>query len=117
MPVMSPKPFVPCFTAIEDGTVEQAGSIVNDRWNNAGTASLKALAKAVLESRSTWNTARNKAGTIEQKSVPLNTGACNGLLDYDSRQERFGERAAIYEYDGGLPREEAEKAALKDVLN
>jgi TubC N-terminal docking domain len=31
-------------------------------------------------------------------------------------QELWGERAAIMEYDGGLPRERAEAEALKDVL-
>jgi hypothetical protein len=38
-----------------------------------------------------------------------------GRLDADDR-ERFEERAAIVEYEGGLPREEAESYALLDVL-
>ena len=32
------------------------------------------------------------------------------------RREAFEERAAIVEYDAGLPREEAERRALLDVL-
>jgi len=36
-------------------------------------------------------------------------------LDEDER-DRFEERAAIMEYDGGLPRAEAEQLALEDVM-
>ena len=32
-------------------------------------------------------------------------------------RERYEERAAIMEFDGGLPRAEAEKLALQDVLS
>jgi hypothetical protein len=34
----------------------------------------------------------------------------------EEQREDFEERAAIMEYDGGLPREEAEKLALKIVI-
>jgi adenosine deaminase len=33
--------------------------------------------------------------------------------NYDQEQEEFEERAAIMEYDGGMDRDEAEKAALQ----
>ena len=39
------------------------------------------------------------------------------MLKTESLQEDFEERAAIMEYDGGLSREEAERAALAQVLN
>lgn len=32
------------------------------------------------------------------------------------QRERFEERAAIYEFDGGLPRAEAERQAWKEVM-
>lgn len=35
----------------------------------------------------------------------------------DDEKERYEERAAIMEFDGGLPRAEAEKLALQDVLS
>jgi len=38
-----------------------------------------------------------------------------GGLSEDERTE-FEERAAILEYDGGLPKEEAERLALKEIL-
>lgn len=31
--------------------------------------------------------------------------------------EKFEERAAIYEYDGGYSRQDAERLALNDVIN
>ncbi len=34
----------------------------------------------------------------------------------EDQREHFNERAAIMEFDGGLPRLEAEKLALQDVL-
>ena len=34
----------------------------------------------------------------------------------EDQREHFNERAAIMEFDGGLPRREAEKLALQDVL-
>jgi len=33
-----------------------------------------------------------------------------------NRQEEYEERAAIMEYDGNLPREEAERLAKEDVM-
>lgn len=53
-------------------------------------------------------------------------GASNGsngsavsasMLKTESLREDFEERAAIMEYDGGLSRDEAERAALAQVLN
>ena len=35
----------------------------------------------------------------------------------DDEKEHYEERAAIMEFDGGLPRAEAEKLALQDVLS
>lgn len=57
---------------------------------------------------------------FSQKSAPTN--GCNGservghLRDSESLREAFEERAAIMEFDGGLSREEAEAAALDDLL-
>jgi hypothetical protein len=48
-------------------------------------------------------------------SVPSekrNEGKCD---ESEARAEAFEERAAIMEFDGGLSREEAEQAALRDV--
>lgn len=37
-------------------------------------------------------------------------------LDDEAEREAFEERAAVFEYDGGLPRREAERLALAAVL-
>lgn len=37
-------------------------------------------------------------------------------LDDEAAREDFEERAAVFEYDGGLPRREAERLALDAVL-
>jgi len=37
-------------------------------------------------------------------------------LDDEAEREAFEERAAIFEFDGGLPRREAERQALAAVL-
>lgn len=41
------------------------------------------------------------------------------VFDYlsESLKELFEERAAIREFDAGMPREEAEKQAMEDVEN
>jgi hypothetical protein len=39
----------------------------------------------------------------------------DGSFDPDDAYEWFAERAAIRQYDGGLPRERAEAAALADT--
>lgn len=37
------------------------------------------------------------------------------LLDAEARREAFEERAAVMEYDGGLSREDAERAAIESI--
>jgi hypothetical protein len=45
------------------------------------------------------------------------SAAPNRRLETESLQEEFEERAAIMEFDGGLSRDEAERAAWALVLN
>ena len=100
--------------------MEQTGSQWNSPWNRGGTLSLKALANKVLE----MNNKGNNPGTGALKSVPHpeqlvpfpgTNPKSNHTLQYDALSYAFEERAAIMEYDGGLPRKEAERLARIDV--
>lgn len=53
-----------------------------------------------------------RARTVPRLAIPR---ACVLRLVPKERLEEFEERAAIREYDGGLPRGEAERAALRDL--
>ena len=48
------------------------------------------------------------------KSLVYNRITFDQLTDLE--KEQFEERAAIMEYDGGLPRNLAEKRAFKDII-
>lgn len=50
--------------------------------------------------------------------VPLNPDIAKWAASLDDNaREFFNERAGIREYEGGLPREEAELEAMNDVLH
>ena len=48
-------------------------------------------------------------------TFPTQNTKCRGVDDEENLKEAFEERAAIMEFDGGLPREEAERLAYKIV--
>ncbi len=56
----------------------------------------------------------NAAGH-RQKANP-ETGLAKAVRDAEDCQVYFEERAAICEYDGGLPRDEAERLAFEDTV-
>ena len=117
MIVPSHPPTVPLFHSLESGTVEHEPNQRNERWNTSGTASLKALAHKVLERNKEWN----KPGTEALKPVPplpQSASACGTSIQAVEQSAfcyELEERAAIMEYDGGLPREEAERMARVDI--
>jgi len=94
---------------IGDGTVGQTNSERDNRRDNDGTFSLKALANQRLER----DPARDKLGTEASRScpMPLNLVGRALPLEIDS-----AERAAICEFDGGMPREWAEGFAKLQSL-
>jgi hypothetical protein len=48
---------------------------------------------------------------------PLDADVAQAVAQFDEAdREAFEERAAIFEYDGGLSRREAERCALREVL-
>jgi hypothetical protein len=50
--------------------------------------------------------------------IPLDPDIARWAASLDANaREFFNERAGIREYDGGLPREEAELEAMNDVLH
>jgi hypothetical protein len=59
---------------------------------------------------------RRRAASIEETDSAKFGSHCLESLSEDER-EAFEERAAIMEFDGGLTRNEAEQAALRDVLS
>jgi hypothetical protein len=65
-------------------------------------------------------TARKRSKRLRARFLTLGYGiALKELIAGLSEAERyqFEERAAIMEYDGGLSREKAERAALREVFN
>lgn len=48
-------------------------------------------------------------------TFPTQNTKCRGVDDEENLKEAFEERAAIMEFDGGLPREEAERLAYEIV--
>jgi len=56
--------------------------------------------------------------TESRYPVPLNPDIARWAASLDDNaREFFNERAGIREYEGGLPREEAELEAMNDVLH
>ena len=54
---------------------------------------------------------------IRHFSDTLNAGIQSALASLSKKErEEYEERAAIMEYDGGLPRAEAERMALERIL-
>ena len=64
-------------------------------------------------------TARKRSRELRERFITLDHGvALEELIAGLTEAERglFEERAGILEHDGGLPKEEAEKTALREVL-
>ena len=85
------------------------------------TISLKALARRVLERNRQRNHKEthlkidgNFKGENDSKSFPVISTGIEGLTE--TEKEDFEERAAIMEFDGNIPREEAETKALERIL-
>lgn len=58
----------------------------------------------------------DKAGDGARYVQPLDADVAHAVTHLDEGdREAFEERAAIFEYDGGLPRREAERRALAAV--
>ncbi|WP_027794284.1 hypothetical protein [Paraburkholderia acidipaludis] len=54
--------------------------------------------------------------TRDDESTPTDPAVAARVAEYDEdAREWFVERAAIREFDGGLPRPEAERLALEDT--
>lgn len=52
----------------------------------------------------------------DDESTPIDPAVAARIAEYDEdTREWFAERAAIREFDGGLPRPEAERLALEDT--
>lgn len=64
-----------------------------------------------------WERAKTiKSGcSHDSRSSHTQTVKAVGLLNDENLKEAFEERAAIMEYEGGLPREEAERLAYEIV--
>lgn len=100
---------IPCPTVPHpcDGTVGQRRLISIPCGTHSGTMSLKTLADKVL-SRDKVGT---KLGTDFSKAETKNL-----FLVPQHLQKQYEERAAIMEFDGGLSRGQAEKAAYDDIM-
>lgn len=68
-------------------------------------------------SHAVWERAKPiKSGcSHDSRSSHTQTVKAVGLPDDESLKEAFEERAAIMEFDGGLPRQEAERLARKII--
>jgi hypothetical protein len=113
---MENKPYlsdVSLFHSLGSETVKQ-GDMRNNLINKDETKSLKALAEAALER----NKVRNKDETNIKLTVssfhPAETRAPNTNLGVYI--ELYEERAAIYEYEGGMDKVKAEWKAMNDVI-
>jgi protein subunit release factor A len=97
--------FVSLFHSLGNETVKQDINIRNNIRNNNETLSLKELALKALER----NKLRNKTETNEEKFVSHSEFSETEIQKIKLElQEIFDERAAIMEYDRGIPRDEAE---------
>lgn len=77
-----------------------------------GTIGLKALATAILQRDTSWDS----GGTSLQKSVPIIkpiVGQFPMHWDASDWQEYYDERAGVAEHCSGMPREKAEKQAYE----
>ena len=85
------------------------------------TISLKALARRVLERNQQRNHKEtqlkingNFKGENDSKSFLAASTGIEGLTE--TEKEDYEERAAIMEFDGNMPRKEAERKALERIL-
>ncbi len=101
---------VPPFHALGNGTVEHGREGGNVTRNEHGTISLKALADKVLTRNKEWNkagtTAKNDGTTMEQQISFVEQNPLEVTTAYE-----LEERAAIIEYEAGIPSEWAEAFA------
>lgn len=102
---------VSAFHSLRDETVKQTVGFGNTARNAGETLSLKTLALLVLER----NRQQNKGETRQETDVSAAT-AHETNLDVTDYAEWYEERAAIYEYDGGYSRSEAEAFAIQNTL-
>lgn len=101
---------VSVFHSLGDETVKQGNVWRNTERNTHETKSLRTLALLALER----NSSRNKRKTDSNHLVSVVCGSETKLLQPDDA-DFFEERAAIFEYDGGLSRAEAERLAYDFV--
>lgn len=101
---------VSVFHSLGNETVKQGNVLRNAERNTHETKSLRTLALLTLER----NSSRNKHEIDSNHLVLVMCGSETKLLQPDDA-DFFEERAAIFEYDGGLSRAEAEKLAYNFV--
>ena len=72
---------------------------------------------SALATLATTATERTKSGNLSQKSQLSQQGGCEKLTgdNFIDLRDAFEERAAIMEYDGGMSRADAERAAALDT--
>jgi hypothetical protein len=101
---------VSVFHSLGGETVKQGSGLRNTERNTRETKSLKAFALLALGR----NNNRNKCETETNYLVSVVCGSETKLLPPDEGYT-YEERAAIFEYDGGLSRAEAERLAYDFV--
>lgn len=62
-----------------------------------------------------WAAGKKKQGVLSSRSSQTKYIISEGILRHEDLKEAFEERAAIMEYEGGLPRKEAERLAYEIV--
>lgn len=107
--------FVSCFTPLGSETVKQVFFHRNISQNKNETESLKALADKVLCRNKVGNKNETAALTPVSSNKKSETDNRDTALDDEDFIFQCEERAAIYEYEAGLSRGEAERLAYRDT--